>query len=309
MNGAGGWPCWLINQNFSDEEIANWEEIGDVLRDKNFRQGVSHAMDRERLIEVAWGGIGIPQQSTISPQAWHFASDEGRAVFEAWAASYASYDVDLANELLDAAGLVDADSDGLRDLPSGEPFQVILDLTDWGGEEVSKNSTEEFVSDLNAVGIDTLINNVMGTPDSTLRQKEGLFMFRNCHASELDIWTYPDWIFPLRDNRAWPQEGKWRQTGGEEGWEPEPDSPAAQLQALYDKGLAEPDQEERHKIVWEAIRVHIDEGPFTLGAAGDQSMPVIIGDNFHNVPATGVLGPWAPGSPGNKHPEQFWISE
>lgn len=58
-------------------------------------------------------------------------------------------------------------------------------------------------------------------------------MLRNAGTAELDIWTYPDWVFPVRDNRAWPLQGKWRQTG--------------------------------------------------------------------------ILGPWAPGSPGNKHPEQFFI--
>ena len=58
VNGAGGWPCWLINQNFSDDSIDNWEEIGEVLRDKNFRKGISQAMNRDRLIDVAWGGIG-----------------------------------------------------------------------------------------------------------------------------------------------------------------------------------------------------------------------------------------------------------
>jgi peptide/nickel transport system substrate-binding protein len=159
-----------------------------------------------------------------------------------------------------------------------------------------------------AVGIKTLVNNLMNQPDWDLRQREAKYMFRNCHASEVDIWTYPDWMFPLRDNRAWPLQGKWRQTGGAEGEEPLPDSPAAKLQALYDKGLAEPDEQKRHEIVWEAIRIHIEEGPFTLGAAGDQPMPVVLKNNFKNVPTEGILGPWAPGSPGNKHPEQFYIS-
>jgi peptide/nickel transport system substrate-binding protein len=134
-------------------------------------------------------------------------------------------------------------------------------------------------------------------------------MIRACHASELDIWTYPDWMFPLRNNRAWPKEGLWRQTGGAEGWEPAPGSPAARLQAIYDAGLAEPTVEGRHKLVYEAIRVHIEEGPFTLGASGDQPMPVIVGNNFHGIPDLVILGPWAPGSPGNLHPEQFWIRQ
>jgi peptide/nickel transport system substrate-binding protein len=307
VNGAGGWPCWLINQNFADESIDNWEEIREVLRDKNFRQGISHAMNRERLIDVVWDGIGEPVQGTISPQAWHFASAEGQAVFEEWKNSYIEYDVDLANELLDAAGVVDADGDGIRDLPSGAPFQFIMDLNDWPGQRTATSATESFAGDLEAVGFNILINNVIGTPDDNLRQIEGLYMTRLCHASELDIWTFPDWIFPLRDNRAWPLEGLWRQTGGEEGIEPT--GPALALQEIYDAGLAEPTIEGRHQLVYDAIRIHIDEGPFTLGASGDQSMPVVVSDTFHGIPDLVILGPWAPGSPGNLHPEQFWMEQ
>jgi hypothetical protein len=132
-------------------------------------------------------------------------------------------------------------------------------------------------------------------------------MLRNCHASEVDIWTYPDWIFPLRDNRAWPLEGKYRQTGGTEGWEPFPGGPAERLQNLYDIGMATKSEQKRHEIVWQAVQIHIDDGPFTLGVAGDQPMPVVVKNGVHNVPQYGVLGPWAPASPGNVHPEQFWM--
>lgn len=311
VNGAGGWPCWLINQDYigpgDDPEMD--AEIRALLRSVDWRKGVSVAIDRDRLIDVVWDGIGIPQQSTISPQAWHFESDEGRAVFEAWAAADAEYDPDLAASRFEAAGFVDADGDGWRDLPSGKAFQLILDSGDWGGKTVSENSNIELAEQLRAVGIDTIVNDLFGQPEWGLRQREAKYMFRNCHASELDIWTYPDWIFPLRDNRAWPMQGKWRQTGGAEGEEPLPGSAAARLQDLYDQGIAEGNQERRHEIVWEAIQIHIDEGPFTLGGAGDQPMPVVIKHNFHNVPEVGILGPWAPGSPGNLHPEQFYMTE
>jgi len=305
MNGAGGWPCWLINQDYVEDE-----EIRDLLRDVNFRKGISVAMDRERVIAVAWGGIGTPQQSTISPQSWHFASPEGQEVFKEWQQADAQYDPDLAMEYFEKANFVDQDGDGWRDLPSGKPFELVIDVTGWAREEVGTPASETFKENLEAVGVKVApLNIVAGTPESDLRQTEGRYMLRTCHASEVDIWTYPDWIFPLRDNRAWPMQGKWRQTGGAEGWEPEPGSPAAKLQALYDKGMAEPDINERHKIVWEAVRVHIEEGPFTLGAAGDQPMPVIVKNNVHNVPEFGILGPWAPGSPGNTHPEQYWIEQ
>jgi peptide/nickel transport system substrate-binding protein len=307
VNGAGGWPCWLINQDFADESFDDWEEIREVLRNQSFRIGLSHAMNRERIIDVAWDGIGTVQQATISPQAWHFASAEGQAVLDEWANAYVEFDPELAGQMFDEAGVVDADGDGIRDLPSGAPFQIVLDLGDWGTERVATAATESYAGDLEDAGFDVLINNLVGQPDWDLRQTQALYMLRNCHASELDLWTYPDWVFPLRDNRAWPLEGKWRQTGGEEGIEPT--GAALELQQIYDAGLAEPTIEGRHQLVWDAIRVHIDQGPFMIGAAGDQSMPVVVGNNFHGIPDLVILGPWAPGSPGNLHPEQFWMDQ
>jgi peptide/nickel transport system substrate-binding protein len=198
VNGAGGWPGWLINMNFDDCETYpdTCEEIRDLLQNQDFRIGLSHALNRQRVIDVAWGGIGYPTNATISPQAWHFASAEGQAIYEEWRDAYVEYDPDLAMEHFDKAGFVDADGDGIRDLPSGAEFTLVLDLGDWGGQEIPILSTESYAGDLEAVGVKVLINDLIGQPDWDLRQNTGLYMLRNMHASELDIWTYPDWIFP-----------------------------------------------------------------------------------------------------------------
>lgn len=312
VNGAGGWPAWNINMNFNDCETYpdTCEEIRALLQNQDFRQGLAYALDRERLIDVAWGGIGEPSAFTISPQAWHFVSPEGQAIFQEWKETYSQYDPELAKEKFDAAGFVDADGDGWRDLPSGAPFTLVMDQGDWGGQEIPVVSNEAYATNLNEVGVQTLINDLMGQPDWSLRHNEALFMIRNSHASELDIWTFPDWIFPLRGNdaRAWPLEGKYYETGGAEGLEPQPNTTSAyELQQLYKQGIAEPDIEKRHQIVHEAIRILIDKGPFIIGGAGDQQMPVVVRNGFHGIPDLVILGPWAPGSPGNLHPEQFWM--
>ena len=311
VNGAGSYPGWLVNMNFADSETYpdTWEEIRDLFQNQDFRIGLSHALNRQRLIDVVWDGIGYPTNATISPQAWHFASAEGKAVYESWRDAYVEYDPALAAEHFDAAGFVDADGDGFRDLPSGEPFTLVLDLGDWGGGGVVA-ATEVYAGNLGDIGVNVLINDLRGQPDWDLRQTQGLYMLRNMHASELDIWTYPDWIFPLRDNRAWPLEGKYRQTGGDEGWEPQPGTTYAyELQELYDLGLATADINERHQIVWDAIQIHIDHGPFMIGGSGDQSMPTVVRNGFMGIPDLVILGPWAPGSPGNLNPEQFWMQE
>jgi peptide/nickel transport system substrate-binding protein len=313
VNGAGGWESWIVDMNFNDCETYpdTCEEIRALLQNQDFRIGLSHALNRERVIDVAWGGIGYATQMTISPQSWHFASPEGQAVYEEWKNAYIEYDPDLAMEHFDAAGFVDADGDGIRDLPSGAPFTLVINQDrNWTGESIVTNSNEAYVSDLNAVGIDVLINDVTGTPENTTQAQNGLFMLRNAHASEIDLWTYPDWVFPLRktEPRAWPLEGEYRETGGAEGWEPQPGTTwAYELQQLYDKGIATYGIEERHQVVYEAIRIHIDHGPFIIGSSGDQQMPVVVRNGFHGIADVVVLGPWAPGSPGNLNPEQFWM--
>jgi len=157
------------------------------------------------------------------------------------------------------------------------------------------------------------MNNVQNQPDDGNRGNYGLYMVRGAHISEIDIWTYPDWIFPIRGggegSRAFPMQGLWYSTGGSEGMEPEEGSPAARLQALYNQGINEPDENKRHEIVWEAIDIAIAEGPWNLGATGDQPMPVVVKDTFHNVSEYGVLGPWAPASPGNQNTETYWTEE
>ncbi|NLG96540.1 MAG: ABC transporter substrate-binding protein [Chloroflexi bacterium] len=319
MNGAGGWPGLLINMDYHEDqeydpatESAKSKEIRELIRTVEFRKGLSHAIDRQRVIDVVWDGIGEVQNFTISSQSWHFASPEGQEVLERWKNADVEYDPELTKQMWDSIGFVDANGDGWRDLPSGTPFDFVLDMNDWGGERVNTDFNEVLRQNLEDVGVKLIINNVIGTAEGGLRANYGVgWILRNTHPSEVDLWTYPDWVFPLRGSgegsRAFPMQGYYYQTGGADGWKPEPGSPAEKLQALYRKGINEPDIQKRHEIVWEAIEVIIEEGPFTIGAAGDQPVPVVCKNNFKGVPEYGLLGPWAPGSPGNVHPEQFWF--
>lgn len=321
MNGAGAWPGIIVNQDYHTEmdydpatESEEDKEIRALLRNHDFLVGLSYAMNRQRVVDVAWDGIGEAKNFTISPQSPHFtSSDEGKKVFEEWANAYAEYSPEKAMAAFDAAGFVDADGDGIRDLPSGKPFTLILQLNDWSAPTINTDFVNAYKLDLEAVGIKVLIDNAIGTADGGTNRDNGLFMLATTHASELDLWTYPDWVFPVRGvgegTRAFPMQGQYYKTGGEEGWKPEPGSPAEKLQALYRQGLAEPDEQKRHEIIWEAVQVYIEEGPFIIGATGDQPQPVVCKNYFKNVYEYGVLGPWAPGTPGNSNPEQYYMDK
>lgn len=316
MNGAGAWPGYMVNQdyvagggNYPDDTPEHAAEIRAFFRDARFRKALSTGFDRLAVIQQAWGGVGVPQQATVSPQSQHFSSPQGQLVYQTWATSDAALDLTQANQWLDQLGMVDADFDGWRDLPSGRLFTLIIDFNDWGGSyAVQAQAAAEMERQWEA-NLDILVslNDLQGNPTIDNRVSQGHYMVRAVHVAEMDLWTYPDWLFPIYNRYIFPLEGLWYQSGGAQGMAPEPGSPAARLQALYEQGLAEADFAARHEIIWDAIQIHIDEGPFVIGVSGDQPAPVLIKNNFHNVPEYGVIGPWAPASPGNMHPEQFWI--
>ncbi len=330
MNGAGAWPGYMVNQdyveggkNYEDDTPERATEIRNLLRDKRFRTALSTGFDRQRVIDVAWGGIAEAKGMTLSPQSWHFAGTEGQAVYKKWSEAGVGFDAAAANALLDEIGMTKG-ADGFRTLPSGADFALTLDISDWGGSlKVQVDAADEMKKQWEAnLGLKVQINNLQGQPDLDTRTNEGYYMLRGAHISEIDILTYPDWLFPIVNRYMFPLEGRWFAKGGEKctdqpaegnaypcGLKPEDGSPAKQLQDLYNKARDTGTEADRHKVVWEAIDVVINEGPFVIAVGGDQPMPIIVKDYMRNILNFGVVGPWAPATPGNQIASQWWMDQ
>lgn len=329
MNGAGAWPGYMVNQyyveggkNYEDDTPEKAAEIRELLRDQRFRIALSTGFDRQRVIDVAWGGIGEAKGATISPQSWHFAGD-GQAYYEKWAAAYTEVDIEGANKLLDEIGMK-VGADGFRTLPSGKPFVMTVDISDWGGSlKVQVDAADEMKKLWEAnLKIAVSINNLQGQPDLDTRTNEGYYMLRGAHISEIDILTYPDWMFPVVNRYMFPLEGRYFAKGGEActeepseasqypcGVKPDDGSPAKILQDLYLKARDTGTEADRHAVVWEAIDEIVKDGPFVIGIGGDQPMPIIVKDTLHNILDFGVVGPWAPSTPGNQIAAQWWMDQ
>ncbi|MBO2521825.1 MAG: hypothetical protein CW345_08490 [Firmicutes bacterium] len=303
INGAGAWPGFVVNQDYVGDDY-----IRNLLRDKNFRRALSVALDREVMNEAIWFGFGTPQQATISEDSWHFASPEGRQLFEEWKNWYAQYDPDLANQLLDAAGLNRRNSQGWRlRADNGQVFELIIDVGDWGGADITAEAAALAKEYWEAVGIRVILNNAPVT-EIDQRFRNGLYMVRPVHVAEMDVWTFPDWVFPTGNEvRQWPLQARYLSSGGAQG-EP-PTEVVQRLYNLYVQGLQEPDIEKRHAYVHEAVRILMEEGPYVIGVVGGLPEPVIVKNNMRNVPNFGILGPWAVGGPGNTNPEQYFFKQ
>lgn len=83
-----------------------------ALLDLEVRRAISYAIDKEAVIEDLWFGLASPLE-TMSPSAnlvWlPDIPEENRF----------TYDPDKANQILDDAGYLDTDGDGIREMPDG----------------------------------------------------------------------------------------------------------------------------------------------------------------------------------------------
>ncbi|MCJ8323470.1 MAG: ABC transporter substrate-binding protein [Rhizobiales bacterium] len=126
------------------------EEKRKVFNNLKFRQAMSVAIDRDQINEVAYLGLGSPQQYTgFSPSPSFITKEMEQA--------HAQYDVALANKLLDEAGVVDLDGDGMRDLPNGDKLILNLQVATQG---ISIKLVELVGQNWKDVGIDNTVKEV-----------------------------------------------------------------------------------------------------------------------------------------------------
>lgn len=95
-----------------------------ALRDPIVRQAMAHAVDKQQVIDVALLGLGTPGLGLVPVALGDYYAGE----LEDYA-----YDLDLANQMLDDAGYLDTDNDGIRECPAamdcgGRPLDIVMQI-------------------------------------------------------------------------------------------------------------------------------------------------------------------------------------
>lgn len=90
-----------------------------LLRDKAIRQALSYALDRNQLVQVALAGHGKPGDSVlpIGLTDWYLPIPADKQM---------NADPEKAKQILEAAGYVDSNGDGVREDSSGSPLKFRL---------------------------------------------------------------------------------------------------------------------------------------------------------------------------------------
>jgi peptide/nickel transport system substrate-binding protein len=106
-----------------------------ALLDRNVRLALAHATDKQQIIDVVLLGLGMPGLTLIPDSLGVFYNDSLQ--------DYA-FDPNLANQILDEAGYMDTDGDGIRQMPDGgDPLTFRLN---WPSDSTTAPRTAELLN-------------------------------------------------------------------------------------------------------------------------------------------------------------------
>jgi peptide/nickel transport system substrate-binding protein len=108
-----------------------------ALRDRNLRLALAHATDKQKLIDVVLLGFGSPGLTLIPDGLGPWYNDTLQDY---------EFDVAEANRILDEAGYLDTDNDGVREMPDGSrPLTFKLH---WPSDSIDSPRTAELLSEM-----------------------------------------------------------------------------------------------------------------------------------------------------------------
>lgn len=207
------------------------------LLDPKVREAFAHAMNREEMIEVVYGGNAQPVASIVTPAAgeWMNPNLEPEA-----------YDLDLANQILDDLGYAKG-PDGIR---MADGHRMSYEIITPDSLDGINRAFEIVKTSLAEIGVEVTQNNL----DSTTAFEEiGAPDWKYLNF-DLSMW---DWVGYLDPNFVLSvvgcdQYGGWSDTGY---CNPEYDR-------LYKEQGATADEEARREIVWEMQEILYRDKPY-----------------------------------------------
>ena len=92
--------------------------LGDVIRDINFRRAVAYAINKTKIIETVYLGYATPIDSLVYAELPEYNPNLPK--YEC--------DPEKAMEILNEAGYIDRDGDGIREAPDGTPLRFKIGI-------------------------------------------------------------------------------------------------------------------------------------------------------------------------------------
>jgi peptide/nickel transport system substrate-binding protein len=252
----------------------------EIYQNKDFRIGLSYAINRQEIIDAVYQGQGEPWQLAPIPASGFYN--------ETLAKQYTEYDVAKANEHLDQAGY-EKGTDGKRLGPDGKPISILIETFQTTGSHYI-DSLELIKGYFAEVGVDMEVKQI----------DRGLFYERK-GANEHDATAYggdgglevllePRWYFPNSIESNYAIQWAYWYIGDPRAGDDVP-PPAAQKQMeLYDQIVGTGDAEKQAELMNEILEIAQQEF-WAIGTVSITPGYAVCANNLHNAP-TSRYGLW-----------------
>ena len=273
----------------------------EIFQNKDFRIGMSYAIDRQGVIDLIYVGQGEPYQAAPRPESAFYN--------EQLAKQYTEYNVELANEYLDKA-FPEKDAQGFRLGPDGKRITIIFEI-----DAVMTNFVDmlELLEDYWAdVGIEV----------NTRTSDRSLWQVRVKENGEQDavIHTFgggtgqtvlldPRYWFPYNLNSMYAQAwAHWYNLPGDGGVSMEAEEPPAEVKRqmeLYNQLKVTGNPDEQKELMNEILEIAADQF-YTIGVSTQGDGYGVVKNTMHNVPEV-MFNSWPYPTPAPLNPSQFFF--
>jgi peptide/nickel transport system substrate-binding protein len=248
--------------------------LREFFQNTNVRIALSYACNREELNELVYNGQYTPRQYSpleVSPDYYEELSN-----------AYLEYDPGMANDMLDAEGYTEKDSEGYRMFKDGTgPISFVIEST-MGVANVEEDAVNLVLGYLKDVGVKAQL---------VIEERSLYTEHYNANDIQAAWWGGDRTVVPLaapiifigtQPDRPWcPAWGYWRtDPTNPNGEEPPEGHWIWEIWRIWDEEIAiEPDEEKQHVAFRKILEIWKDELPY-FGLLGNEPGPVIVKNGF-----------------------------
>jgi peptide/nickel transport system substrate-binding protein len=272
-----------------------------VFADKNFRIGMSYAINRQEIIDVVFNGQGEPSQAA--------PLKDSPLYNEQLATQYTKFDVDQANQYLDKV-LPNKGSDGFRLGPDGKPFSIIFSVSnDLGYGTNWVQIAQLLIGYWKKVGVNVTLNSMPDKQFATDRQQNKIeaTMYTGEGGAGVTGILDPRYYVPGEEfglfGTAW---FSWR-VKDPNAVQVEPPQDIKDFRAAYDQVLVQPTADAQIAQMKKVLQTAADNF-WTIGIARPGSGYQPYSARLGNQPDQWIVG-WIEGVQKLTLPEQWYIKQ
>lgn len=277
-----------LNLNHKDKSLR------EIFQNKDFRIGLSHAINRNAIIDEIYNGEGTPAQPAPRPESSFYD--------EEFATQYTEYNLDLSNAYLDKT-YPNKDSEGYRLGPNEERISFIIRATDFNPSW--EQILNKVVDDWKEVGIEAHVlivpradydeHRVNNDYDASVWMGDG----------GMEVLLEPRWYFPYSDESLFAQLWQYWYNNDPRGEEPV--SEIKKQMNLYDQLKSTGDTKKQKELMNEILEISKEQF-YVIGISLPSPGFGIVKNNFGNVPDLMPYA-WLYPTPAPTNPCQYFIKD